>query len=530
MGHVGSLSRRIRWPRVMGLGLGFALVAGASAPEPTVSSPREAFEVRRPALYQDMPSVEPTANGQPSRRWGLARGGMPCDDAAILRVSLRMELAARGVPGCGPTAGELGPPIRRVNNEPLNPGDEQIAWASATNQVIRFYQARVARDPKDPTQYRNLGAAYVQKARETGDVTYLGLAEQTLKRALALQPTDRVATTVTTRLAVVALSRHQFRDAIGYAERALAYETGQLVPYAILGDTYFEMGEYDKAAEAYAKMASTPGAAALSTRLAALRFLRGQVQDAIDETERGVEALLHDTAPRENVAWAEFRLGELHFGVGDLPKAEVAYGNAVRRYAGYHWALGGLAKVRAAQMRYQDAIRLYEQAMAVIPLPQYAAALGDVYTKLGRTREAAKAYALVEYIGALNAINKEIYNRDLALFYADHDLKVRHALELAERELTARRDVYTYDVVAWSYYKNQNPEGALSAMTEALKLGTKDARLFFHAGMIHDALGHRDEARDYLQRALATNPSFHVLQAELAQRTLKTLESGQSSP
>jgi Tfp pilus assembly protein PilF len=48
--------------------------------------------------------------------------------------------------------------------------------------------------------------------------------------------------------------------------------------------------------------------------------------------------------------------------------------------------------------------------------------------------------------------------------------------------------------------------------------------------MIHDALGHRDEARDYLQRALATNPSFHVLQAELAQRTLKTLESGQSSP
>src|SRR5262249_20859251 len=151
---------------------------------------------------------------------------------------------------------------------------------------------------------------------------------------------------------------------------------------------------------------------------------------AVDETERGVEALVTDRAPRENVAWAEFRLGELFFQTGDLAKAETAYRNAVQRYGGYHWALAGLARGRAAQKRYEDAIKLYQQAIAVIPLPQYAAALGDVYTKLGRRGEAAKQYALVEYIGALNAINKEIYNRDLALFYADHDLKLAQAQEL----------------------------------------------------------------------------------------------------
>ena len=515
----------------MGMWVGIALMAGASVPAPTVRVPRKPSEIPRySALRHGMVTGEPIADRWPRRLSGPAPGSPPCDDASVLRVALPTRPPSPGL-GCGPMAGESAPWIRLVNNEPLNPAEEQIAWTSVTNQVIQFYQARVTRDPKDPAQYRNLGAAYIQKARETGDVMYLGLAEQTLKRALELQPTPPLATTVTTRLAAVALSRHQFQEAIGYAEQALAYGTGQLFPYAVLGDTYFEMGEYEKAAETYAKAASAPGAAAvLSTRLAALRFLRGQVQDAIDETERGVEALLNDKAPRENVAWAEFRLGELYFHAGDLAKAETAYGNAVRRYAGYHWALGGLAKVRAAQTRYPEAVRLYEQAMAVIPLPQYAADLGDVYTKLGRTREAAKPYALVEYIGALNAINREIYNRDLALFYADHDLKRRHALELAERELTARRDVYTYDVLAWSYYKNGNPEAALPAMTEALKLGTKDARLFFHAGMIHHALGHPEQARDYLQRALATNPSFHVLQAEVARRTLKALEGGQSSP
>jgi tetratricopeptide (TPR) repeat protein len=413
--------------------------------------------------------------------------------------------------------------VRRVNNEPLTGADEQIAWSGVTNQVIQFYQARVVKDPKDPASYRSLGAAYIQKTRETGDVAYYGLAERALKQALALRPTDRLATDVTTRLALVALSRHEFSDTLAYAERAIGYGTGQLFPYAVLGDTYLEIGEYDKAAEAYAKLETLSGAAYPSTRLAALQFLRGNVQEAIDEAERGVEALVNDKGPRENVAWAEFRLGELFFSSGDLTKAETAYRNALRRYAGYHWALGGLARVRAAQKRHDEAIRFYQQAMAVIPLPQYAAALGDVYARLGRSGEAAKQYALVEYVGALNVINKEVYNRDLALFYADHDLKLPRALELAERELQVRRDIYTYDVLAWALHKNQQQEAALRAMVEALRLGTKDARLLFHAGMIHRAGGDAEKAREYLQRAVATNPYFHVLQAEIAERTLSAL-------
>src|SRR4029453_14962783 len=57
--------------------------------------------------------------------------------------------------------------------------------------------------------------------------------------------------------------------------------------------------------------------------------------------------------------------------------------------------------------------------------------------------------------------------------------------------------------------------------TEALKLGTRDARLLFHAGMIHQRLGNTAQARDYLRRALATNPHFHIIYADLAMQTLK---------
>jgi tetratricopeptide (TPR) repeat protein len=410
-----------------------------------------------------------------------------------------------------------------VNNEPLNPADEMIPWTGTTDQVIQFYQARAAKDRDNPSNYSGLGAAYIQKTRETGDVTYYDLAEKALKQALKLRPDDRIVTTVTTRLALVSLSKHQFRDALVYAQKALDRGTGQLFPYAITGDAYFETGAYEKAALAYSKMAGLQGAAYPYSRLAALRFLRGDLLGAIEEMERGVEALLVGKAPRENVAWGETRLGEFFFQAGQLDDAADAYQNALQRYSAYHRALAGLARVRAVQKNYAEAITLYQKALAIIPLPEYAAELGDVYTRIGRGREARKQYDLVEYIGYLNTVNKAIYNRDLAFFYSDHDLKLKQSLELAKRELDVRRDIYTYDVLAWALYKNGNPQDAVAAMADALKLGTKDARLFFHAGMIHRALGDTEKARRYLQQALATNSHFHVLQADVARQALTDL-------
>jgi tetratricopeptide (TPR) repeat protein len=210
--------------------------------------------------------------------------------------------------------------------------------------------------------------------------------------------------------------------------------------------------------------------------------------------------------------------------LGQLPAAEASYVEALNTLPDYYRALAGLAQVRAAQQRYPEALDLYRKAIAIVPLPEYAAALGDVYTKLGRPEEAQKPYDLVEYIGYLNTLSKVLYNRELAYFYADHDRKLPEALELAKRELEVRQDIYAYDVLAWALYKNGRPQEALAPMTEALKLGTKDARLFFHAGMIRHRLGEHEQAREYLRRALATNPYFHILHAEVAERTLQAVE------
>jgi tetratricopeptide (TPR) repeat protein len=227
--------------------------------------------------------------------------------------------------------------------------------------------------------------------------------------------------------------------------------------------------------------------------------------------------------PDENIAWSQYQLGEELFLAGEANAAEKAYLVSLDECPNYYRALAGLAKVRASQGRYVDAVKLYKEAIARVPYPEYAAALGDIYHKLGQFEDAKKQYELVEFIGYLSQVNQQIHNRDLALFYADHELKLQESLALAQKELEVRRDIYTWDVLAWSMFKNDKLQGAAEGISHALEQGTRDPQLFFHAGMIYERLGDSLKAKEYLRRALDINPHFHILYSTTATETLARL-------
>jgi tetratricopeptide (TPR) repeat protein len=398
-----------------------------------------------------------------------------------------------------------------------------LLWAQSTaaDHTLLRTQRLLQRNSRDATVYYRLGDAYLQKARETGDIVYIDLAEKALQKCLEIAPEHSGAAR---HLSYAMYMRHGFEEAITQALKAVALDPTDSHAYGILGDAYLEIGKYEEAAQAYQRMIQLQEDLYAYSRLSGLKSLLGDTAGAIADLERAIHLGRAQDRPPESIAWAMWQLGNESFALGQLPAAEASYLEALNTFPDYYRALAGLAQVRVAQRRYPEAVDLYRKAIAIVPLPDYAAALGDVYTKLGRPEEAQKPYDLVEYIGYLNTLNKVLYNRELAYFYADHDRMLPEALDLARRELEVRQDIYAYDVLAWALYKNDRPQEALVAMTEAMKLGTKDARLFFHAGMIQHRLGDHEKAREYLRRALATNPSFHILHAEAAEHTLKAIQ------
>jgi tetratricopeptide (TPR) repeat protein len=396
------------------------------------------------------------------------------------------------------------------------------AEPTSADNHIAYYQRILQRNPRDARTYHRLGDALIRKARESGDVAYFIRAEEALGRALELMPTNAGGWR---HLAYVFYSRHEFDQAAAYARKALELDPADGHAWGVLGDALLETGRYAEADDAYRRMLELGADLHAFGRRAGLKSMRGDPDGAVADLERAVAEGRAARRPGESIAWALSQLGAEHFAVGRLASAEVRYLEALGTYPNYYRALAGLGQVRAAQQRYAEAIDLYMRAIAVVPMPEYAAALGDVLTRAGRAEDARKQYALVEFIAQLNTVNKVLYGRELAYFYADHGLKVDTALAMARAELAVRRDVYAHDLLAWALLKNGRPEEARAAIVEALAPGTQDARLFFHAGMIHAALGERAQAREYLTRALATNPGFHVLHGEVAERTLATLAS-----
>jgi tetratricopeptide (TPR) repeat protein len=398
--------------------------------------------------------------------------------------------------------------------------------AEVEEQTIRFLENRVKLDPEDFIAHNKLAGQYLQRVRETGDVTYLNLAAKAAHASLTTLPPEQ-NTGGLTALAQVEYASHDFAAARDHALQLTKLETNKSYPYQILGDALLELGDFGKAEQSYHRMEELGGIQrqtriAIEQRVARLAGLRGDPVGARRHLENALRtAITMAVPPRETIAWCYWQLGETAFAVGDYAAAERYYRDTLTTFPDYFRALASLGRVRAARGDLAGAIEQYEHAVRVIPDPSFVAALGDLYILAGREKDAAWQYSLVEKIGRLNELNGALYNRQLALFYADHDIKPKDAYTNASKEYAVRRDIYGADALAWTALKAGKIPEAQMAIKEALRLSTKDARLFYHAGMIARAAGDRKDARNYLQQALALSPQFDPMQASIARKALE---------
>jgi tetratricopeptide (TPR) repeat protein len=258
------------------------------------------------------------------------------------------------------------------------------------------------------------------------------------------------------------------------------------------------------------------------SRISYLRFLHGDANGAVEAMRMAVTSA--NPQNPESIAWCRVHLGDELMRSGKAAEAEREYDHALFSFPDYHMALAAKARARYAAGDTDNAIIFYKQALERVPLPDYVSQLGDLYAQLGRAEEAKQQYRQAEFIEKLGA-DAGTNSLKLALFWANHDMRLEDALMAAQKESAKRRDIYTADVLAWCLYKNGRMDEAKTAIAEALRLGTKDPNLLFHAGMIMISTGDEENGVNYLQSALTIDPYFDILQAEIAKAELKRLKA-----
>ena len=387
---------------------------------------------------------------------------------------------------------------------------------------IQYFTERAKRDPTGAMDLAHLGALYLARGRETGDPRDAILAEQAARTSMANRKERNGGASQV--LATSLLAQHRFDEALPLAVAARNADPENPALRAALGDIQMEMGQYDSARVSFANLHVALGDPSVAPRLARWAEIEGQP----DKARRLLHAALMTVqklpeVPKEQRAWYWLRIGDVELRSGHPLEADSAYAIGLDLHPNDYRILSALSHSALMQQKWRRSIEYGERAIAVTLDPATLGTLSDAYAGAGDSARSAE-YARVLDVSVLN--QPGAYHRAWSLFLLDHGRHLTTVSRKIREELKTRKDIYAYDLLAWSLHKAGRDAEAQQAMVAALKEGTRDAQLFYHAGMIEHALGHDDAARLRLNQALSVNPYFHPTQAADARSTLALLTRG----
>ena len=118
----------------------------------------------------------------------------------------------------------------------LVPGPDDGSGAA-----VRRLQERLRRVPGDGPGWARLGSAYLQQARVSGDPTFYPMADEALRRSLAVGGPERWQAMA--GLGALANARHDFAGALGWGRRAEALNPAGATVHAVIADARTQLGD-----------------------------------------------------------------------------------------------------------------------------------------------------------------------------------------------------------------------------------------------------------------------------------------------
>lgn len=385
-----------------------------------------------------------------------------------------------------------------------------------TNEIAAALQL-IERVPDSAAGYNHLAFLYIKEARRTGDFSLNTKAESAVRKALEIAPAEETSRKLQASLH---LTFHRFDEALKLGNELVEEYPNDAFVHGVLTDANVELGNYDEAVQAAQKMVDLRPNSNAYARVAHIRSLHGDHPGAVEMFKQAARTA--DPTDKEAQSWCLVQLGDELWKNGKYVEAERAYDEALANLSGFYLALAGKGPVRAAQEDFDSAVKYLTEAQAIVPNAETIILLADIYTKLGNTERANEQKALVQ--ATEKNLGQAGDQKRLALFWADRDVNLKEALEIAEREYAAKKDIFTADVYAWCLYKNGRIKEASSVIKQAMRLNTNDARILYHAGMVEKAKGNSAEAKRLLNLALRTNPRFDLLQADKATAAAEALK------
>jgi tetratricopeptide (TPR) repeat protein len=205
-------------------------------------------------------------------------------------------------------------------------------------------------------------------------------------------------------------------------------------------------------------------------------------------------------------AWIEVQRGILDFQRGHYPQALAHYNRAAKAYSGYWLVEERIAEVQGAQGDFYAAIAAYTRLYESCLRPEWAHALGDLYSLSGDIRAAHtwKLKALDGYQASADT-GELHYLHYLVELCCELPGQSEAALQWARRDEELRSNYQTLGNLAWALYRCGQISPAQHFIGKALASNVVCARLYLQAACVYAAAGDCQTSARYFQLSKSIN-------------------------
>ncbi|MBJ7881191.1 tetratricopeptide repeat protein [Gelidibacter salicanalis] len=344
----------------------------------------------------------------------------------------------------------------------------------------------------------------------TGKIDYLKSAESNLIKLNEVRNYESSGPLKS--LAANYISQHKFKEALQLLHKAEMNGDHLKDTQKMLFDVHLELGNY-KLAKAYLEKFENMSDFDYLIRLSKWSDHQGNLDAAIEYMEQA-KAIAESSNLKSIKQWSYTNLADFYGHAGKIQDSYEHFLKALELDPNDAYAKKGIAWIVYSHEKNADeALRILNTVTKDYHAPDYYLLKSQIYEFKG------DVVAKKEQIALYNSAVKDkaygaMYNQYNVQLYTQENMNLQEAINIAMIEIENRPTPHSYDLLAWSYFKNGQLNEALS-LTEKYVLGhTSEPMALYHSAEILKAAGDVQRVKELKPDLMASAYELGPIMAE----------------
>ncbi|MDW5288204.1 cell surface protein [Formosa sp. PL04] len=364
-----------------------------------------------------------------------------------------------------------------------------------------FWSAKLKNHPNQFPYLLKKAASLSSKFKITGNIDYLIEAENDLVEANSR--TNYNNSGYLRALSRNYISQHRFKESLSLLKKAEAIGEHLKGTQNMLFDVYLELGNTVEAKKYLIEIQDFNDFDYV-IRLAKWQDHEGNLEGAIKYMEKAL-AMAENSKNPNTKQWVYTNIADFYGHDGQIEKSYQYYLKALEIDPSDAYSKKGIAWIAYSNDKNpEEAMRILNKVTQNHKTPDYellkaeiSEYMGDDTSKKNHINSYLKAVGNEKYGDMYNAYNTLVYTDDLQVFDS--------ALKLAKKEVENRPTPHSYDLLAWSYYKNGDKKMALDIVEAHVKDKSFEPSILSHVAVIYKENGKIAEAKALKKELLSAS-------------------------